>query len=399
MSLALVHLVLGALERLFFARMAASSAKAGVLIHSMLCALSALLFFGLRLVRSHQSSAEASSRSSSSSSPGRAGAPPHVRPPLQTLARLAFLDASHSLLAIVGAWFIAGSMQALLLQAALPVSVLIVSFAGQRHIADVQRAGAAVVVGAEAVLLLQPFVPWDEIELTSVDHAVHRETNGSVGVPSVFEAAAAAAEHGDSRAAAAAASHREAIGRWLFFAGVVFGVLSTTHKRATLSRRPTDLLVLNSWLSLMQLLVGIVVGPILLLAVHEQPLHETFSAISKAINCWTAGLNDEGSVSADTDRCSDALETLHILVLFFTTTTVWSGLSYGLLRVGGEKVLNACSALILPVTIFAFTRPFVRPLLARAAWLAPPEPLQETTVGALAVLSVGLALYHTSPSL
>ena len=121
-SFVLAYVMASTIERVVFARMAASMDGQVLLMHTALAALNTLLFIVLRLARSQSSrsvvSAElhANPRPRPSLSPDPGPDPNQVSAKLQALQRLelllmAVLDAMHSLLALDGATSIMGSMQ------------------------------------------------------------------------------------------------------------------------------------------------------------------------------------------------------------------------------------------------------------------------------------------------
>lgn len=102
-ALLVLQVLTGTLERVCFARMTAVVPHGIVLIHTMLAALSAILFMFLRLARSQSHWAPLSEQLQ--------------RVSVRELAPIAGLDALHSLLLIDGASTISGVLQAMLLQA------------------------------------------------------------------------------------------------------------------------------------------------------------------------------------------------------------------------------------------------------------------------------------------
>ena len=80
-------------------------------------------------------------------------------------------------------------------------------------------------------------------------------------------------------------------GRGLFLAGTAFGALSSVYKRRCLQRQPTDLLLMNTCLSALQLFTGLLMAPPLLLILHGQPIRETLLGLARGLRCCMSGFN------------------------------------------------------------------------------------------------------------
>lgn len=80
-------------------------------------------------------------------------------------------------------------------------------------------------------------------------------------------------------------------GRALFVGSTFFAALSSVHKRRCLYRHPTDQLVLNTCLAGLQLFVGLVLGPALLLLLHSQSVRETLLQLARGLRCCLSGFN------------------------------------------------------------------------------------------------------------
>mmetsp|Transcript_8373 Transcript_8373/g.14074 ORF Transcript_8373/g.14074 Transcript_8373/m.14074 type:complete len:432 (+) Transcript_8373:161-1456(+) len=380
LPLTLAHVVLGTAERVCFARMSAAVLHGVVLIHTLLAALTAILFMMLRLARSQTSRAQVSPQLS------------QLR--LAELVQMAVLDALHSLFIIDGAASITGIMQALLLQAALPMNQLLSMMTPPHQPRTSWFAGiaAALIAAAVCVLLLQNYIHlpfwfdssrwappskprglWPLILFANGDEATS-DTDATPDTSSLLT------------------------GQLQFCAGVGFGVLSNEYKQRSLSLQPLDPLVLNSWLSLVQLLVGLILGPLLLRLIHEQPISSTWLHLSGALRCLAAGLSsgvtgDEGDAApkfSANENCDDEQQQVPLLLLFFTACTAWNGISFLLLRYGSEPILNIGSAILLPTTILVFVRPVPLPY----TWAAPPEPLDEFSATIACVIGAALVVFH-----
>jgi len=282
--------------------------------------------------------------------------------------------------------------------------------------------------------------------------------------------------------------------RLLFVAGVGASVCSTSIKARWLAEAPVDLLLLNTYVPLTQLVAGLGLGPLLLLAVHGQPILLTLRNTVRSLYCYVASLIDaivsspeqtqeeqkllaslspvglrsregaagdepsaaaweyaagaaersaggEGPASAphrgpgrlgtrnvggnDARRaggsgiegvstgdhadsggsgsgspygssdpgwsCSgEETNLLPILLIFFIVSSLWSALSFVLLRWGPPPLLHATAALLYPVTLFGFVSPIRQDLWAL---LAPPEPFGPAQVAAATVLSAAIAAF------
>ena len=110
LSFAFGHITTTTVERVCFARMAASMTDGVLLMHAMLTVLNTVLFMVLRLARSQSGRSTVSEKLMT------------LRP-LELLG-MAVLDALHSLLALDGATQIMGTMQVMLLQGIVPATVI-----------------------------------------------------------------------------------------------------------------------------------------------------------------------------------------------------------------------------------------------------------------------------------
>ena len=169
-------------------------------------------------------------------------------------------------------------------------------------------------------------------------------------------------------------------GRLVFMCSVITSTLSSAYKRHVLTRQPVDMLLLNSWLSAAQLIAGLLIGPPLLLLLHDQAISSSLEIMSHALGCVTSGLS---GISA----CSDVQFAYPLL--FFITSSGWSGITFLVLRRGGDAPIALGSAFLLPTTILAFVRPVRLPY----SWEAPPEQLHSFPSVAAVGMGVGLCLY------
>ena len=116
-------------------------------------------------------------------------------------------------------------------------------------------------------------------------------------------------------------------------------------------RRPVDIVVLNTCTAGLQLLVGLVLGPPLLLIVAQRPVRETLLQLAHGLRCFMSGFNSSICTVA-----TDALGAPYMLT-FFIASTAWNAAAFTLLRSGGAIQLAVGSAVILPATLLAFVRP------------------------------------------
>ena len=79
--------------------------------------------------------------------------------------------------------------------------------------------------------------------------------------------------------------------RFLFLLSAVLSALAAAHKRRCLSRRPVDLLILNTSLSALQLLVGLLLTPPLLLMLYGKPIKDTLVQLARGLRCFMSGFN------------------------------------------------------------------------------------------------------------
>ena len=171
-------------------------------------------------------------------------------------------------------------------------------------------------------------------------------------------------------------------GRLLLVGSTLLSAVSAAHKRRCLSRRPADPLVLNTTLSALHLLVGLILAPPMLLVLCGRPVRETLVQLARGLRCTMSGFSAQ--ICGDN---RDAFGT-PALLSFFIASTFWSAASYFLLAVGGDACLAVGSALVLPGTLFAFIRPFPLPY----AWAAPPEPFSPADMRFATALMVALVV-------
>jgi hypothetical protein len=235
-SFTLAYVLTGSIERVFFSRMAARMRCQVLLMHTALAALNSMLFMVLRLARS-QSSRSAVSAKLQALRPGE-------------LLLMAVLDAMHSLLALDGATRIMGTMQAMLVQGVVPASMAFTPL-----------------LPADPLLWL----PYSRTQLVAAVAVALFICALLLPLPAslMYDADTSNAEEGELQASWVA--------RFTFASSSLFAALSTVYKRQRLTRAPLDPLLLNSWLGATQLCAGLVLGPPLMLLLH-QACHATASA-------------------------------------------------------------------------------------------------------------------------
>lgn len=440
------YVLLGAIERVSFARMASAMSTGVVLMHTLLCVCTLLLFVLLQLARNQSG--------------------PPISEQLERLhmgdvLSMTLLDVLHTLLALAGATLIPGVVQALLLQGTVPAITLFSALltngsgsgggssrsrssdssgGGSDHgsSADSNSGGGGGSGGGRdgsggSKNRQQTLTLWQWLnhlinhsslsqcmcQLASsptcyqlVASIAIAATVISVALTPPLSAAPAptplrALKWPDLAAIAIGATSTEAapadgslapdgptsantagdamLGRRLFLASTALSALASVHKRRCLERRPVDLLVLNTCLSAVQLMVGLVIAPPLLMVLASRPIRDTLVQLARGLRCCMSGFNPN-ICAADN---SDAFGTPHLLT-FFIASTAWNAASFALLRLGGEAFLAVGSAVILPTTILAFCRPTPLPY----SWAAPPEPLSSRHAILAACLVAALVVYH-----
>ena len=80
-------------------------------------------------------------------------------------------------------------------------------------------------------------------------------------------------------------------GRWLLIGSTLLSALGSAHKRRCLSQRPVDLLVFNTSLAALQLFVGLLLGPPLLLTLSGRPIKDTLVQLARGLRCFMSGMN------------------------------------------------------------------------------------------------------------
>ncbi|EOD40852.1 hypothetical protein EMIHUDRAFT_222218 [Emiliania huxleyi CCMP1516] len=427
LPVAVAQLLLGAGEKVLFARMAGATPNGALVVHTVLTLLNVLLYALLRLARAQSSAGQVPAQLR------------RLRP--ARLAAMGVLDALHSLLLIDSAASLRGITQAVLAQASLPFTVGFACIAWA-HTAQLLDARYSQPVGgtSEALvsmeLLKAPLKLEEYGELPGPDEAgIARAGSGVATIcdPHCHPSPPARDYQRDRDYQREPASHSDAEdARVIYVVAVGVSVCSSTLKLAS---APVDLLVLNSWLPLAQSAAGLLLGPLLLQALHGRPVAETLAHLGRSLGCLLSSLAQamfDGPDKLDWghsdrhDRPSDyyhpatvpapvaatvgeaqlargederwtcsaeVSRVLPLLLLFFITSSLWGGLSLLLLRWGPPSLLHAASVLLLPLTVLLFVRPGVG---RYGSWfLAPPEPLGMQEAAAGAALVVALLVYHS----
>ena len=426
-----LYVLLGALERVSFSRMASAMPFGILLMHTMLAMMSLMFFSVLQLARSQSNG-------------------PPISDLLQQLhmpdvVAMAALDVLHSLLALIGATVIPGVVQAMLVYASIPAVTLFGALLAPEPATGGGDDGAGAVDGpagkpkgqmslrlqllhainhhspltllrmmccapslyhiigavlvaiTAALVVVAPHAAADHVLRAAARSMRELFSSSSSASSLVLDAAdipprPATTVGGDGVLPVAPLAPSPPVhaplplidGRILFVAGALLSALSAAFKRRCLSRHPADLLVLNTCLSGVSLLAGLVLGPPLLLALYLRPIRDTLLQLARGLRCFMSGFN--ASICVDN---RDAFGTPNVLV-FFVASTAWNATAYGLLRLGGEAHLALGGALVLPVTILAFVRPVPLPY----SWAAPPEPLSDEEALLAIALTGALAIYH-----
>ena len=84
---------------------------------------------------------------------------------------------------------------------------------------------------------------------------------------------------------------RHVDGRFLLVASFIISAFASAHKRRCLSQRPVDVLVFNTSLSAVQLFVGLLFAPPLLLALYQRPIKDTLVQLARGLRCFMSGMN------------------------------------------------------------------------------------------------------------
>lgn len=283
-----LYLVLGAIERVSFARMATSMPQGVLLMHTLLTVMSLMLFTVLQLARSQ------------SSGPPISAALQQLN--LPDVLFIAVLDVLHSLLALMGATVIPGVVQAMLLQATVPAIALFASIFPLRpasaeaigqgstttaksgaaallqqclhlvnHNSPVQCAlivlrspqmyqalGALLVayaVGATVVTSPQVAEGEDifigpQLRHASMQAAERQLVPGEVSPWHGWDGSVPVEDKGEDETSGGVSLAAD--GRLLFVLSTIVAALATTHKQRCLARRPVDILVFNTSLAALQ---------------------------------------------------------------------------------------------------------------------------------------------------
>jgi hypothetical protein len=136
-----------------------------------------------------------------------------------------------------------------------------------------------------------------------------------------------------------AAFHSDPVrSRLLFVAGVAASVCSTSLKGRWLAEAPVDVLLLNTYVPLTQLVAGFGIGPLLLFVVHGQPIGRTLRDTGRSLYCYVASLVD--AVVSGPDKTDEEQKRLASLSQQFGLRT-WA--SEDSASAGGGSALGAWS--------------------------------------------------------
>jgi len=324
------YVVLGALERLVFAQMVIGMPTGVLLMHTLLALMTLSLFIVLQLARSQG---------------GGDGQP--VSDMLQRLnafdvLSMAVLDTVHSLLALEGATAISGVTQLLLLQGTVPATTILAAVLLPSPASSV-RSGASSPLHSLRLRLLHMVnhqTPFECMSRIATSHVTYRTLSaiviaaavavtvcresvppGTSGVslimrhwlahlsslqptrwdePSNSGKSAAVEEAAASASALLASSDGlpGSTGRMLFALSTVVAALAAVQKRRCLMRQPTDQLVLNTCIAALQLFVGLLLAPVMLLLLRRQPVRETLVQLARGLRCCMSGFNSVNCVNA-----------------------------------------------------------------------------------------------------
>jgi len=394
------YILLGALERLFFAQMVSGMPSGVLLMHTLLSLMNMSFFIVMQLARSQ----------------GVGDGQP-LSDVLQRLngfdvLSMAVLDTVHSLLALEGATAISGITQSLILQGVVPATALLAVLLPPPSASHPLRASSPSSLRSLRLRLMHMInhlTPGECVGHVATSHVTYTALGGAL----IFSAVVAAVQcdslplapsvpplvgamvrrsmvnvTATSSTALLPSSNflSASMGRILFALSTPVAALASVQKRRCLMRQPTDQLLLNTCLSVLQLFVGLFLAPPMLLVLRRQPIRDTLVQLARGLRCCMSGFNS--LVCAD---ASDAFGTPALLT-YFIVSSAWSASSYGLLRVGGHAPFAIGSALVMPTTILAFVRPVPLPY----SWAAAPLKLTQSDSIITVWLSFSLLIFHSA---
>jgi hypothetical protein len=413
-------MLLGVLERLTYAQMVLRMPTGVLLMHTQLALMNLALFILLLLARNQGA--------------GNGSLPESEvlqRPNACDLLSMAALDTMHSLLALEGATAISGIQQALLLQATIPATAILAmllpaSVASGLPTGSKESEGGFLPFLRHGIsYMVNQLTPSECIAHVVTSHVTYRILSATLIAGTVFAALQSAWDpaapdgvfiewidtpssqasplEGFGTRTPPAAAHTVSAradssisllskderlpaptGRLVFVLAAVIAAFANVHKRRCLMRQPADQLLLNTCIAALQLLIGLFIGPPMLMLLRQQPIHESLLQLARGLRCCMSGFN--AVICAD---ASDAYGTPALLT-FFIASTFWSAASFALLFAGGKTWLAVGSALLLPTTLLAFVRPVPLPF----SWLAPPLSLSASDMAIAALLCVTLVIFH-----
>lgn len=277
-----------------------------------------------------------------------------VTPAMQALPKhrfliMGFLDSCGTFLAAMGAVYTPGSVQTLLNQTLIPITMLVSFLYLKTRFTLVQLGGAAFVLAGAGITVLPTF--WEG----------HKGGGEGIG-------------------------GRPAPSRWyanlIFFLSNVPVACSQVYKEKAFKRDRVDVLYLTQWVSVFQLLFGLGLAPLQALpgigSAHGVPISSIPSSFRRSWQCF---------LQTPTSGCADQHPSPSLLLLGFCGINLTFNTAGLFVSKHGSAILNVITyAVLLPITTLLFS---LHPLMG-----AYTEPLRATTVVGLLVVVLGFYLYQ-----
>jgi len=282
-------------------------------------------------------------------------------------------DSMAGVLMLFGGVHVAGSTQALLGNAVIPVTMALSTFIlGSRYRAK-QYFGALTIMLGVATVLLPQFLssPASSSPSSSISPSDDSSSSSPPSSPSPSAL-------GDSP-----------IFTLLFLASVIPQAMSSIYKEKAFTDIDIDVNFLQAWVALWQTIFGILLIPLNTLSIlgpNHLPWNELFSALVNGAKCMM-GVNsvvEPFCLDKPCDSCEGAWVPLAAYLAFNCCFNIFIVL---VIKHGGAALMYIVMTLRLPLVQFAFSRPWIQ---------SPPDSFSKYSLFGLGLILVGLVVYRWS---
>jgi len=254
---------------------------------------------------------------------------------------MALLDGSASLLAAIGGAHTAGTLQTLIIQSGIPVTMAMSYFFLKQRYVPRQYLGALLIMCGAAVGIIPTLL--------------HRSTTAVISATASY-------------------------GVFIYMGAILPGAYSNVYKETNLKAERLDVYLLSTGVAVLQLFVGFMFMPVLAfpafggVALSDIP--------TQLVDGWRCFMGEE----LEGFQCHTVSPSPMAMTLTFTVVNfVYNVLLLNITKVGGAVMVVITSALALPITNIAFTLPFLMG--------AEAEPFNWWNVGGLALVVSGFLTY------